>query len=554
MAYDFQTPPRPSLIAALKGKKRDPVLRPFQREGVKWLAANNWNVLLADAPGAGKTPQALTAIAENRAELTPAFVTCPSSVAWNWRREAKIWAPGLSVQVVEGIHTKLREHPADITIVPWDLIACRRDALLTQGFRVVVADEAHYAKNDQSQRGEAIAALCGVTPHVILLSGTPLINTHEELGALHRLIGTPNPPMLRRLLEDVAPDIPPKRRIALDVTIPPAAMREYRRAEEEFGDYLGDIVRKEGGEEDTGKAARMMSAASLVKVGYLRRILGRAKAMSAAAWIVRQIRAGEPVVVFAEHQDVLDTLAETLDNAGVAYGRLDGSTNRKDRQKAIDGFQNGDLSVFLGSQAAREGITLHRARHALFVERWWTPAAEEQAEDRIRRIGQRHETFIWFMQVPDTYDERVAEIVEAKRALVAQHIGSATIERQDATGLLGEWLRGQPAGEADLKMPEFPPLPEGSKVHAFVFPKRNWEPSNVKRWLHIHGYKARALYVGDTHIRAELRAATGYVPGTFQRLPLGPDIGAIIGQPRRIRKVTTKRQRQRRSRRRRLLL
>jgi len=293
-----------------------------------------------------------------------------------------------------------------------------------------------------------------------------------------------------------------------------------------------------------------MSAAALTQVGYLRRILGRAKAMSAAAWIVRQIRAGEPVVVFAEHAEVLDALSETLTGARVTHVRLDGSTNRKERQRAIDAFQSGDAPVFLGSQAAREGITLHRARHCLFVERWWTPASEEQGEDRIRRIGQRHETFIWFMAVPGTYDERISQIVESKRTLVEKTIGSHAIERQDATGLLGEWLRGQPPGEADLEMPEFPSLPQGTKVHAFVFPVRNWTPQNVRRWLGIHGYKARNIDQGATSIRAELRPAVGYVPGTFERISLGPDIGAILGQPRRIRKVVSNRRR--RSRRRRM--
>lgn len=518
------------------------------------MREHGYNVLLADAPGAGKTPQALRAIFEDRKRLLPALVTCPSSVAWNWRREARKWAPGLTCHVVEG--TKSPIGHADITICPWDLLASHREALLASRFRAFVLDEAHYAKNSASQRGEAAAILCKAIPHRILLSGTPLINTMEELTTIRALTGMADPPMLRRLLEDAAPDIPPKRRITLDVAVSPASMREYRQAEQEFEEYLDGVIKAQGGdaaaEDGAAKAARMMSAQSLVKVGYLRRILGRAKAMSAAAWIVRQIRAGEPVVVFAEHQDVLDTLAETLDNAGVSYGRLDGGTNRKERQKAIDGFQNGTHSVFLGSQAAREGITLHRARHALFVERWWTPAAEEQAEDRIRRIGQKHETFIWFMQVPDTYDERVAEIVESKRILVARHVGSHKVERQDATGLLGEWLRGQPAGEADLEMPEFPPLPKGSKVHAFLFPTRNWTRSNVTRWLKIHGYRAVAVHESASVVRAELRPAVGYVPGTFQRVSLGPDIGAIVGQPRRIRKVVSNRRRY--ARRRRLLL
>lgn len=544
MRPTFPIQPRRSLIDAMRGKSAEPILRPFQREDVAFYRKHKYRVLNASAPGTGKTPTTLRAIFEDRGKLTPAFVACPSSVAWNWRREARIWAPGMSVHVIEGLNTPLPARPPAITICPWDLIACRRDALLAQNYAVIVADEAHYAKNEASLRGAATAALCQQADHVLLLTGTPLINNLDELQTLHRLLGTEKPHMTRHLLEDVAKDVPQKRRIILDVSIPDAAMREYRRAETEFGDYIQDTLK-----DVEGASAPPMSAQALVKVGYLRRILGRAKAMSAAAWIVRQIRAGEPVVVFAEHQDVLDTLAGILDSANLAYGRLDGRTNRKDRQIAIDGFQNGTLSVFLGSQAAREGITLHRARHCLFVERWWTPAAEEQAEDRIRRIGQRHETFVWFMQVPDTYDERMSEIVEGKRVLVSRHIGSHAVERQDASGLLGEWLRGRPPGEDDLAMPAFPTLPKGAKVHAFVFPVRNWTPDNVRRWLRLHKYKARSVTIRKGRVYAELRPAVGYVPGTFHRVELGPDIEAIVGQVRRIRKVTRNRTRRPKKRR-----
>lgn len=533
-------PPRPSVLAAMRGQHGKPEVRPFQRQGIDWLRKWQYNGLLADAPGLGKTIQALVALAESEGRLLPALVVCPSSVAWNWRREARRWAPGMDVTVVEGLHSSLGA--ADITVCPWDLLASHEAALTERGFRTIVCDEVHYARNRMSQRGAATARLCAGIPHRILLSGTPLINVVEELETVQDLIG-PNPPMLRRLLEDAAPDIPPKKRIILDVTIPADAMREYRRAEQEFGAYLEESLRAAGVVDVGAAVTSAMGAAALTQVGYLRRILGRAKALPAAAWIVRQLRAGEPVVVFADHADVLDALAHVLDGAKIPYGRLDGSTSRRDRQRAIDGFQSGQLSVFLGSQAAREGITLHRARHALFVERWWTPAAEEQAEDRIRRIGQEHETFIWFMLVPDTYDDRISEIIEHKRKLITKTIGAHAIERQDATGLLGEWLRGQPAAEADLEMPDFPELPVGTKVHAFLFSRRNWDRDTVTRWLSLHGYKAAAITLTEKVVRAELRRAAGFHPETFERLRLGPDMGAILGKPKRIRQVVSYRTR-----------
>ena len=536
----WESPPRQAYLDALAGKSARPVLRSFQREGVEFLKRHQYRALIADAPGLGKTIQVLVAMKEARRALVPAVVVCPSSVAWNWRREAEKWAPSFSCQVVEGADSPI-EPGVDITVCPWDLLARRLGDLLALNPRLAVLDEAHYAKNPGSQRGKAALALCEVCAHRIPLSGTPLVNDVEELEAVRALTGRRNPPMIRRLLEDVAKDVPPKTRIILDVAIPADAMREYRKAEKDFEVYLTTVL---GAAEDSeDRVAKAMTAPGLVKVGYLRQILGRAKAMSAAAWIVRQIRAGEPPVVFCEHQDVLDTLAQVLDKAKISYGRLDGGTSRRARQDAIDGFQSGKYHTFLGSQAAREGITLTRARHALFVERWWHPAAEEQAEDRIRRIGQRFPTFIWFMQVPDTYDERMAEIVEKKRGLVKKHVGSHPVQRQDATGLLGEWLRGQPAAEADLTMPDFPDLPRGTQVQAFLFSAKNWTPDTVERWLKIHGYTFRFIYEKKGKVIAELRAAVHFRPGTFRPLRLSPDFGAIVGYPQRARKTVSNRQR-----------
>jgi hypothetical protein len=316
-------------------------------------------------------------------------------------------------------------------------------------------------------------------------------------------------------------------------------MKEYRKAETEFQEYLDAMLVAQGADAEDGKAPKMLSAAALVKVGYLRRILGRAKVPSAAAWIVRQIQAGEPPVVFAEHQDVIEALCTTLDKAKVSYVRLDGTVGRKARQQAIDRFQDGDVSVFIGSQAAREGITLTRARHALFIERWWTPAAEEQAEDRIRRIGQKYPTFVWFMSVPGTYDDRMSEIIESKRILVKRAIGSHDVQRLDATELLGEWLRGQP--DADLSMPSFPTLPHGAKVHALVFDARNWTADTVRRWCRMHDYAPLSVEASDTKIRVVIRQKVEYVPGSFRGIDLGPDFGAILGTPRAVRKVTRNR-------------
>lgn len=529
-----------ALRARVAPKAPPPELRPFQRDGVDFLAANGWRVLLADAPGCGKTPQVLVAMRENAAKLCPMLVVCPSSVAWNWRREAARWVPGAKVHVVEGFHGAIPKG-THITICPWDVLAARLPDLLSRGFRCIVADEAHYAKaGEETQRGRALQAICAPAPHVLLLSGTPLVNHADELETLRSMFGPTPPVMLRRLLEDVAPDIPPKRRVTLKTTIPDDIRMEYDKAKEEFSEWLDDYLPRvlEDAAAAESAATRALAAEPLAKVAYLRRILGRGKVPGAAAWAANMVKRGEPVVIFGMFSDVLDLLGQALSRLSIPFVRLDGTHSRQQRQVAIDAFQAGKVPLFLGSMAAKEGITLTKARHLLFLERWYTPAAEEQAEDRIRRIGQTRPTTIWYLHADDTIDERIGEIVDAKRGIVAAHIGTATIEHVDAPNVMDAWERmktlkdGVPtvASNPTAALP-LPKLPDPRIVHAVLFDATRWPIPDVQRALRAAGYRQRKLDRQGNTVRIEIRAKGAFVPGTLRTARLAADFGMVAGKP-----------------------
>lgn len=532
--------------AAARARRRPAplTLRPLQRDGVNFMREHGYRVLVADAPGTGKTIQTLVAIAEARQRLTPALIVCPASVAINWRREARKWLPRVRGTSVAGRDWTVPGGHNDIIVCPWDLLADHAAKFIDMGLGLVVLDEAHYARNPETLRGGAAELLCKRSPHVLLLSGTPLVNTVEELDVLRRLIGTKRPPVLRRLLEDVAPDVPPKTRIHVRVPIPTAMRTEYERIEHDFSHYLEDYLRAASSTADAAelRRTRALTAEALVQVGYLRRLLGRAKAPAAAAFCARLLQSGEPVVLFAEHMEVLDAISEALTKVGIEYVRVDGSVSRKLRQQAIDDFQGGKVSVFMATQAAREGITLTRARNVCFVERWWHPASEEQAEDRARRIGQRFATRIWFLEVADTFDQRSSEIVEAKRKLVAQHVGSREVRTIDGTDMLKSWLRGQDDLD-NFAMPTFPELPSRYQTHQIRFAAKNWLPEDAARWAKMHGFKCASIESAPAETVLNIRPGAGFQPGTFKQLRLGPDIRAIVGQPRRIRVIVSGRRR-----------
>ncbi len=518
-------------------------LRPFQAKDVAFIRENDYRVLVANAPGTGKTIECLACLNQDRKKLTPTVVVCPPSVAHNWRRETKKWCPWAKVFVLRGQKTRLPRAHIDVIIVPWSMLTDRYREVLRRKPRMLIVDEAHYAKNQDAQRSQALAHLARRVPHMLLLTGTPLINNEGELYALKGLFRGGDPPVVRRLLEDAAPDIPPKTRSVIPIDLRPKDRATYRRIEQDFETWLQEEMRRRMKAGEAAAAAhRAMAAEALVKVGYLRRVLARSKVYAAAEWISRAVITGEPVVVFLEHQEPLKRLKYLLKKQRIRFSVVEGSTGSKARQKAVDDFQTGKVPVFIGTKAAKEGITLHRARHLLFLERYFTSADEEQAEDRIRRIGQRYPTTIWFLHAVETLDDRLSQIIEIKRKLIAKVIGAADVGETDETAtvdLLQSWGRHidkkYSASELGLSS-TLPQLPDPHSVISLSFGTRRWNKRSARVWSAMNGYspakKTRAM---GKLIKIELRHPTEFHRGTFKAWKLSQDIQIITGRRRRVR-------------------
>jgi SNF2 family DNA or RNA helicase len=530
-------------------------LRPFQKSGVKFLYDNNWRVLIADAPGCGKTPTALVAVRENIPHLCPALVIVPSSVVVNWKREMEAWIPGCRIQTINSIRTPINKN-FHFTIVCWDLIARRKHDIKARKYKLVIADEAHYAKGgEQTLRGRAFGDIVKSVPHLLLLTGTPLVNDATELETLKSFFGeNAKVPILRRLLEEVAPDIPQKKRVKLLVDLPEEIKSEYDRVKATFGDWVDDYLRKAMDDPTAAISAaeKAMSAEPLAKLSYLRRVLGRGKAVGAAAWIKGMLRQGEPVVVFGMFRDVMDILGQLLARLEIPFVRYDGSMGRQQRQIAVDAFCHGEVDVFLCTMAGREGLTLHRGdimarnpeiklkqpAHLLFMERWYTPAAEEQAEDRIRRIGQKRATKMWYLHAPGTIDDRIDELVEAKRQIVHDTIRSFSVDTSEYDGILDHWRNnpilsaGVPgvAENPDASL-DLPKLPDPKFIHAVVFDPRIWPIPSVQKFLRLSGYRQRKFVRKGNTVKIVCRSITNFRVDTMLATLVKDGFGLHYGKP-----------------------
>lgn len=400
----------------------------------------------------------------------------------------------------------------------------------------VVVSNCHFIKNDDALRTQAFTGLATPLKRVILMSGTPIVNTVSDMNVLYQLLGSENPPMIRRLLEDVAPDVPQKSRSYLRVSLKERDRKIYEHAKEEFEEWLRkkkEELLGEGMAED--EVERAMAAEALVKVGYLRRLVGEAKVAAAAEWISRAIRLGEPVVVFAEHQAVIKKLSVALKKQRIQFGVLDGAASVKTRQALVDDFQNHNISVFIGSKAAKEGITLHAARHLLFIERFFTAAEEEQAEDRIRRLGQKFQTTIWFLHAPETIDDRVDQIVRSKRQIVRTAIGAphtAETDEGNVCALIRSWGEhvSAPSGVDLGHSPPLPALPRARNVLEIVFTGDRWRGTAPKLWCRMNGYSPRRMEVHPEKRKVLITRYDLFRPNSFKIKTISKDIKMIIGE------------------------
>jgi SWI/SNF-related matrix-associated actin-dependent regulator 1 of chromatin subfamily A len=200
--------------------------------------------------------------------------------------------------------------------------------------------------------------------------------------------------MIRRLKKDVLEELPAKLRGNVEVEITPKTRAAYNRAMKNADTPLTQIT--------AGRHA-----------------LGLAKVAPAVDLANEYADQDKPLLLFAHHKDVMDGLCEGLVASGISYGRIDGTVSVERRGELVEMFQAGKLdAMVLSVKAAGVGITLTRSTDVLFVERAWTPADEEQAEDRAHRIGQKGSVTIRYMVATNTMDEDMALLIDLKRTVL----------------------------------------------------------------------------------------------------------------------------------------
>lgn len=457
----FEALPAARLPADLRA-----TLRPYQEDGARWLQFlrdGELGGILADDMGLGKTLQTLTAL-DGRA-----LVVCPRSVLFNWKSEIEKFRPGLRVAVYHGPSRAL-DAGADVTLTTYAVLRLDQEALAAEQWSAVVLDEAQAIKNPESQSARAACSLrAGFR---LALSGTPVENRLDELWSLMRfsnpglfggraafrdrfeariaagdaeaasaLRARIKPFVLRRLKREVARDLPPRtdivRTIELDererATYESVRAASKREIVERLGEGVSPLAILEA-------LLRLRQAACHPALLPGQSAESSSKVEALMDLLESATSEGHKVLVFSQWTSLLDLVEPKLRDAGLAFGRIDGTT--RDREAVVSEFQSeaGPPVLLLSLKAAGTGLNLTAADHVVLLDPWWNPAAEDQAADRAHRIGQDRPVMVYRLAAKDTVEEAILALQERKRAVADAALGEAgaatAITRDDLMALL----------------------------------------------------------------------------------------------------------------------
>jgi superfamily II DNA or RNA helicase len=446
-------------------------LRPYQEQGFQWLhflhdiASGG---ILADDMGLGKTVQTIALLLSIKSAVEKdakadgkkkfkALIVAPTSVVTNWERELDKFAPSLSHMVWHGSERKERTdelEDADVVITSYALLRRDEEVLSKLDLTYAILDEAQNIKNPLSATARSAKRL--KAHRRLALTGTPIENRLSEIWSIFdyvspgllgpldkfeeryarpidagdakaasRLRATIHPFILRRTKAEVAKDLPEK--IESD---------QFCELTGEQSNLYGAVL-KEVRAQVMGEVERQGLAKSHIQIlaGLTRlrqaacdpRLLGlprefgdddSGKLVALRDLIQTSVEGGHRVLVFSQFVSMLTLIRKAMDEDGVAYEYLDGST--KDRHSRVENFQreNGPPVFLISLKAGGSGLNLTAADTVIHFDPWWNPAVEDQATDRAHRIGQTKVVTTYRLIAKGTIEEKILELGGKKRELV----------------------------------------------------------------------------------------------------------------------------------------
>ncbi|MEH1862161.1 MAG: DEAD/DEAH box helicase [Nostoc sp.] len=450
-------------------------LRPYQERGAAWLSfLERWGLgaCLADDMGLGKTIQFiafLLHLKEQDALENSTLLVCPTSVLGNWEREVNKFAPSLKILQYHGdkrpkgkaFLEAVKKH--DLIVTSYSLLHRDIKSLQSVSWQIIVLDEAQNVKNPEAKQSKAVRQL--EATFRIALTGTPVENRLQELwsildflnpgylgnkqffqrrfampiekygdtASLTQLRSLVQPFILRRLKSDrdIIQDLPDKQEMTVFCGLTGEQAALYQQIVEQ------SLVEIESAE---GLQRRGMILALLIKLKqicnhpaqYLKEATleqhNSAKLLRLEEMLEEVLAESDRALIFTQFAEWGKLLKPYLEKQlGREIFFLYGSTSKKQREEMIDRFQHdpqGPPIMILSLKAGGVGLNLTRANHVFHFDRWWNPAVENQATDRVFRIGQTRNVQVHKFVCTGTLEEKIHDMIESKKQLAEQVVGA----------------------------------------------------------------------------------------------------------------------------------
>ena len=438
-------------------------LRPYQQKGFEWLVLLSKigaGACLADDMGLGKTLQTICFLdyKKKQSPHTIQLIISPSSLMYNWKVEIEKFAPELKTHVYHQSNRNIEDlatNQADILITSYG--TARADIELLEGlqFSTIVLDESHNIKNPSAQVSKAVLRLQADSK--IILSGTPIMNNTLDLfpqlsfivpqlfgnqeffskeyvhpidrdkdkEKIEQLKRMTNPFVLRRTKEQVAKDLPSKTESIIWCEMGSAQKRYYNEVKDNIKNSLFVSIKSEG----LGKS-KMNVLAGIQKLRQLcsspvpiEDYEHQTEESIKIDTLIEELEGNlvhNKVIVFSQYLGALDKIGQQLKDREITYYLIDGSTPQIKRQEQINKFQDKEnpIRVFLLSlKAGNSGFTLTEANYVFLIDPWWNRQVENQAIDRVYRIGQDKNVFAYRMICRDTIEEKIIQLQTKKLQL-----------------------------------------------------------------------------------------------------------------------------------------
>ena len=458
------------------------ILRPYQKYGVNWLRfmeANGFCGLLADEMGLGKTLQTLAWLQLQRqhpdARGKPALIVCPTSLVENWSEEAAKFVPGMKVLNLTGAERQDRWpqlSQVDIAVTSYAILRRDVDKFAAYQFSAAILDEAQHIKNRSTQNSLAAKQL--KAQQRLVLTGTPIENGVSDLWSIMdflmpgylgshkafkfhyedpiaegsvdgevaqaKLRRKLHPFLLRRLKSEVAKDLPPKIQKISSCNLTVDQQAVYRELLAVSRQKITDMVSKLGFSKCRMEILTILMHLrqicchlDLLKLPNLKAKNPSAKMDLFFELVEEALDGGHRILVFSQFVGMLTILRKELEQMGITYCYLDGST--QERMKIVHQFNSQrDIPIFLISlKAGGTGLNLTGADMVIHFDPWWNPAVEDQATDRAYRIGQTRTVYSIKLITRGTVEEKVLAMQRKKKTIIDATLTSDEGVMQDLT-------------------------------------------------------------------------------------------------------------------------